>query len=305
MFPDQLKVKRQTEIAAICANRNGKITIADLSFDYNVEELTIKRDLQDLRSIGINIHSTRTGGVIIEGNIPEELLQKLLMQYTSINHTNTYINRSAGLLVTMSGSKALYNITLLQKCIDRNLAAIIEYRKTVSGIEEREIYPLLIFESDGGWRILSQSGSSTKQFRFDRIVNVRALKKNFSPISRSSIDALFDNSWKCWIGNEEYNVKLLLKDNQKEWTETKMMIKNQKITSLENGEILFEVKVNSLSEITSWVVSRGKGCIVLEPEELKQRVIELARETLGNYQGEGVTISHDGNRVTDQQILER
>ncbi len=50
-----------------------------------------------------------------------------------------------------------------------------------------------------------------------------------------------------------------------------------------DGSIIYEFVVNSLKEISSWIVSRGEGIIVLEPEELRTLVIETAKGVLNNY----------------------
>ncbi len=46
---------------------------------------------------------------------------------------------------------------------------------------------------------------------------------------------------------------------------------------------MYETKVNSLEEMASWIASRGAGIIVYEPEELKQKVLDLANGVLSNY----------------------
>ena len=59
MFDFQSKFKRQIEILGLCLSEETKkpIITFDLAEYFQVEELTIKRDLQDLRSYGIDIHS--------------------------------------------------------------------------------------------------------------------------------------------------------------------------------------------------------------------------------------------------------
>ncbi len=60
-------------------------------------------------------------------------------------------------------------------------------------------------------------------------------------------------------------------------------MESQIIEEYEDGTMDLSITVNSLSEIASWIVSRGEGVIVIEPPELKEKVIELAKGTLGNY----------------------
>jgi predicted DNA-binding transcriptional regulator YafY len=42
-------------------------------------------------------------------------------------------------------------------------------------------------------------------------------------------------------------------------------------------------KKNILNEISGWIVNRGEGVIVLEPEKLKMIVIQTAKDVLKNY----------------------
>jgi predicted DNA-binding transcriptional regulator YafY len=59
----------------------------------------------------------------------------------------------------------------------------------------------------------------------------------------------------------------------------------ESIAENEDGSADVAVTVNSLKEIASWIASRGKGVIVLEPEDLKEKVLALAKGTLENYSG--------------------
>jgi predicted DNA-binding transcriptional regulator YafY len=61
------------------------------------------------------------------------------------------------------------------------------------------------------------------------------------------------------------------------------MIETQTLTENPDGSIVFEATVNSLKEVASWVITKGEGVEVLEPDELRRSVIELARGTLRNY----------------------
>ena len=67
----QSKLKRQIEIIALALNSEKKFSIFDVAELFHCEELTIKRDLQELRSQGIDIHSTKGKGICIEKTIDE------------------------------------------------------------------------------------------------------------------------------------------------------------------------------------------------------------------------------------------
>lgn len=57
----------------------------------------------------------------------------------------------------------------------------------------------------------------------------------------------------------------------------------EKVTEEPDGSIIYETVVNSLNEIASWIVSRGEGVVVLEPEKLRTIVIQTAKDVLKNY----------------------
>ena len=133
------------------------------------------------------------------------------------------------------------------------------------------------------WRLLVQSGNSVKQYLLDKITNVRMTNEFFNKIPRERFEDLFLTSWKSWIGDEKFEIKLHLSKQWADRINPRMLIKTQKITKQQDGSVIFEATVNSSNEIASWIVSRCEGVKVLSPEELKEQVIFLAKGALSNY----------------------
>lgn len=285
MFDFQSKFKRQIEILGLClAGQVQKpIRTFDLADYFHVEELTIKRDLQDLRSYGIDIHSNKKNGVCLEAKLPKEKLVDIILHYVGLNHNDYALDKSTSLLVEKRGINALSNLVMLQLCIDNNESASIDYNKMGSKVEkDKEIEPLLIFQHEGSWRLLAGADGIMKQYIIDKIVSVRSTGKRFEKGEYKFSD-LFKYSWKSWISDEKYKIKLWLSPYWAERVKPRMLVADQKITKIENGSVIFECTVNSLGEIAAWIVSRGEGVKVIEPEELRLNVIELAEGTLSNY----------------------
>jgi predicted DNA-binding transcriptional regulator YafY len=114
-------------------------------------------------------------------------------------------------------------------------------------------------------------------------MNVKMTDERFTKLPGERFEDLFMFSWKSWLGDEKYDIKLQI---CKEWADRfrlRMLIKGQKVTKQEDGSIIFEATVNSLNEIAGWIVSRGEGIKVLSPDKLKEHVLELARGVLKNY----------------------
>jgi predicted DNA-binding transcriptional regulator YafY len=284
LFDFQSKFKRQIEILGLCLSEQTPkpIRTFDLADYFRVEELTIKRDLQDLRSYGIDIHSHKKAGICISPDISREKLVDIILHYVSLNHNDYALDKSTSLLVENRGLDALGHLVLLQLCIDNSEAAVINYNKMGSKLEKKEIEPVLIFQNDGTWRLLAGSDNHLKQYLIDKIIAVKPTGRNF-PKDQYKFSDLFKYSWKSWLGDEKFKVKLRLSPYWAERVKPRMLVIDQKMTKNDDGSIIFECTVNSLNEIAGWIVGRGEGVKVLAPEELKLKVTELARGVLRNY----------------------
>jgi len=122
-----------------------------------------------------------------------------------------------------------------------------------------------------------------KQFLLNNIKSVERLEKKFKPISQKQIDEVFSTSFRCWLGNERYTVKLKFLPPWPDRIKPKQLMEMEKVTEEADGSIIYETVVNSLNEIAGWIVSRGEGVVVMEPEKLKTIVIETANDVLKNY----------------------
>ncbi len=285
MFDFQSKFKRQIEILGLCLSDHAAkpLKTLDLAEYFNVEDLTIKRDLQVLRSYGIDIHSHKKVGVHLSSKLSKEKIVDIILHYAGLNHNEYALDKSATLLVEKLGIAALSNLVKLQMCIDKSEAALVDYNKIGKKVDkERLVEPLLIFQSEGSWRIIVVSGGNIRQLLFDKILSVKLTGKRFEKADYK-VSELMKYSWKSWFGNEKFHVKMWMSAFWAEIISPKMLAADQKITQNDDGSIIFECTVNSINEIAGWVVSRGEGVKVLEPNELKNKVIELADGALSNY----------------------
>ncbi|MCX6161512.1 MAG: WYL domain-containing transcriptional regulator [Ignavibacteriae bacterium] len=283
MLDIHTKFKRQAEILGLALMRDGSLSKTELEKYFGVEELTIKRDLENLRASGIDIHTTK-GVVEIQGTINQESLKSILIQYLGMCYSYNSYDKPSELMVRKLKDKALTNVVVIQRCIEENRKVLMTYEKE-SGTEktEREICPLQMFQSENYWRVLAIHDGIIKQFLLNKIVDIRPLESGFKPVPKEELDELFANSWRSWVGNEKFEVKLLLSEKWTKKVKPRQVMEKQEIIDRKDGWSEFKITVNSLDEIAGWVVSRGNGVKVIEPEILKQKVIDIASGTLGNY----------------------
>jgi predicted DNA-binding transcriptional regulator YafY len=281
----QTKLKRQIEILGVILSQNYRsLKTFDLAEMFGVEELTIKRDLKELRSAGIDIHSEKRRGVSVSRKIDDITLKEFIGYYHALCYAGSLPVRATSLLLRKLDEKGLANIITLQLCIEHNRVALIDYEIESGGIDfRRRISPMFIFESMNYWRVLAKSDGIIKQFHLNKIVEVRQADETFKPLSRLEIDDIFRYSWRSWLGTEKIAVKLELDRNLADEFRLKQLMDYEKFEEAGGGKYIYSTIVNSLEEISRWVASQGKGMRVLEPDDLKERVIEIAKQTLGNY----------------------
>ncbi len=284
MLDIQTKVKRQIEILGMAIHNIERLRDLDFSAIFNRDVPTIKRDMQELRSLGVMIHSVKSRGVCVGSKLDPKLLRELILQYLGICNSASGIDKATTLLVKKHKERALRKVVLLQRCIDQNRVAIIDYQKDDGPTEkQREICPLMIFSSEGQWRVLAINEGRLKQYLLNKMLEVRQGEKKFKRVPQDAIDDMFRYSFRSWIGPEKHQVRIRLNETWAGRVRPRQMMETEILTEDGDGSVVFETTVNSLEEVASWVVSRGEGVKVLEPERLKEMVICLAKGALGNY----------------------
>jgi len=281
----QTKLKRQIEILGVILSQNFRfLKTEDLAEMFGVEALTIKRDLKELRSAGIDIHSEKRRGVSVSKKIDLITLKEFIGYYHALCYAGSLPVRATSLMLRKLDEKGLANMITLQLCIENYKVALIDYEKESEGIEfRRRIQPMFIFESMNYWRVLAKSDGNIKQFHLNKIVEVRQTSESFVPLSKTEIDDIFRYSWRSWLGTEKIEVKLEIEQTLADELRLKQLMDYEHFDETGTGTVIYSTIVNSLEEISRWIASQGSGMKVLEPLELKERVISIAQQTLENY----------------------
>lgn len=278
------KIKRQLEIIGNAISSKNYYSTFDLADKFAVEELTIKRDLREIRSQGIDIHSSKKKGISILSKISEGKLKELILEYISFSYSESFHDKATSLLIKKHGVKSLSLIIQIQEAIESSRVLLIDYHSKADVLKKDvEIYPMRIFQSGNDWRVLASNDSIMKQYILSKIETVNITSKSFSPISNDKIDSMFRFSLRSWVGQEHYDIKIKFSKKWADFIKEREYIETQKITDCGDGSIIYEATVNSLAEAATWVISFGQGVRVLEPLELKKEVIRLAKEVISNY----------------------
>jgi len=278
------KIKRQVELLGMTIDKPEFYKIVDFEVIFNCNEATIKRDLKELRTLGIDIHSVSRRGVRIENKIDPKLLNDLINDYMLVNSSGINIEKPTHFLVASKKASALSTLAIIQHCINRNLIVKILYKKPNRKTADlREVAPITIFYGKNEYRLFATEDETYKQFLLSRIESVETTNKKFKPVSKDKVETKFATSLDSWLAEKTYKIKLLLMKDWCKQNKLPLLVENQTITKNVDGSMLLEAEVSSIIEVSHWVVAQGRGIKVIEPKELKKLVLEIARGVIWNY----------------------
>lgn len=181
-------------------------------------------------------------------------------------------------------------ISILFDAIVEKVTLSISYKRFDS-IEGKEhiIHPYYLKEYNNRWFLLAldESYSRITTFALDRIVSVSMLNKQY--IDNKEID--FNDYFDEIIGvtlkpeNKIRKIKLWVSSEQYPYIKTKPLHGSQKVIKrLSDGSKIVQIEVRENYELIQTILSFGEKVIVIEPNDIRERVrkrISLAQKNYG------------------------
>lgn len=278
---DFSKFKRQVEILGLCLPHikdRDIITLYDFCELFEISIATIERDLSDLRERGIPIHSTKNGGIIVDGNVMPERIRNELLRYLSLcyadnldellefdgTNTDTKINR-------------LSMFINLQEGVDKKYIVIISF---ASG-DSYNFVVRKILRKNKKWFIVVENKGYFELFPFENFV---AVKRTGIEYDKPLIGGLEDFINKSFDKLSNQKFKLIISFATKINGSFPSQISRIEILS-ENadGRFVASAICNNYEEVVPWLLMNSGDIIVLEPPELKEKIIQIAEIIFSNY----------------------
>lgn len=277
--------KRQVEILSSILSKPGEYSPVDLELQFNVSKATMERDLQQLRSWGIDVHSIR-GKLHIDKPIPVKRSVELLSLYVSLSASESPYHKSLTLLYTQLKEEAFNIFVTLSRAIERSKAVRFTYVNPETSKEQlRKIYPYGISLLGKRW-VLAGYLPDRKEMRHFSMENISAptmLNETFKPKGDFSLAKFYEDVWGRWKDEKEYAVKIWFDPTLQHLMTTKVWHTHQKIRKQKDGSIIFEARVSGLYEIMNWVLPWGKYARVLEPAALVDMIKKHIEEMTSVY----------------------
>ncbi|MBC8587959.1 helix-turn-helix transcriptional regulator [Paratissierella segnis] len=290
----------------------GIIKVKELAEIIEVSPRMIKQYKDDLEQAGIYIGSKRGryGGYYLENgidlkelSIKKEELESLKMANEIIKSGNylfssdfeiftykmlNYQNDFEGVdFFTKDSFKPLamkekerQNWNIIKKAIINKRKVKMSYKPIKSDGNQKElstriVHPYGTFSHKGAIYFFGycEMRKEVRYFKLSRIESLDLLNQKFSINIKYDFKSTIRKSFGI-IDDDLFHLKLKISYPMSQLVKEKQYSINQSIVEIDEDTIIFEADLKGYKEVKSWVMSMGKHAEVMEPEKLREDIIE-------------------------------
>lgn len=267
-------------------NSGNIITVKDLAKEYNVSERTIQKDLNQrldpniIDELGGGKYKLRNGYL---GNLTLEDIKEF-SQISGI--IDLYPNIDDILVKKIKGSllvKSRSNRGCLPKSGD-----FLEVNHTISNSiklkfsyndKNLSVEPYKLLNHNGIWYLLAMNDGVIKSYCLHKMRKVRRDIKGFFHDEELLKD--IEENPSPWFRTSKVSITLLIENNFKEYFIDRNLIPGYKVLKEDDQENLeIEISVNNIDEITGLIKFWIPNIRVVEPMELKEKIIKDIKKYL-------------------------
>ena len=279
---------------------------------FGVSTTRIYSDIRALREAGVPVR--RTGcGYTIESSFflpsvkltPREVLTLLFPQevFTGAQADQEVFHTARAKLLSLlpqplkeSARKLLEStdVRLPASGVDPRIyqhlrRAVVERRRVVilySGRESDELRriqvdPYALAFRRHAWYLVGMSAThgEVRKFRVSRIAAVEDTPLHFTLPRDFCLEDHFNGAWFIF-GGEPREVAIRFSPRVARLIRDRALHREHSIQTLSDGRVIYRAVVRNLDEVAWWLVQYGEDAVVLDPPELRQKVIRLAAGAL-------------------------
>jgi len=262
------------------------------AFEYNMltSQRTLQRDIQGIASVyEIEITSDKSRNkYYIKEDIIDIQTSRIRENYELVNairmakgFVNTLIFENRRHLGTEHMAGLIY-------AIQNNLFAEFEYLKFWDDSNsKRKVKPISLKEARNRWYLVAmdEKDGNIKNFSLDRIQDLNITQTKFKPVSYNAHEA-FEDSFGIINGTNENAVDIILSftPQQGRYIKSLPLHHSQNLIQENKEEIRFSYFIKPTYDFKMELLSYGDQVKILEPESLKQTIIENMEDALKRYQ---------------------
>ena len=289
---------------------HGKSSASELAKHFEVSVRTIQRDIDALCQAGIPICAlTGTNGgyeILSDFQMNNQLASKDEYAYiaTAINGLKTVTNNpvaddiyekitaisknsNTGMILDFSvlreGDEKLLQI--LQSAVKNKQVVRFTYTNNNGETKEHHVEPIAVIYKWYAWYMLAYNKlkQDYRTYKLVRMEDVCITEDKFSKEHKSAQDILkdCDNSYQ----GKDISTRILMRCRGNAIHRIKEYLNGQLIATFEDGSAIMEIHI---VENEQWwigfVLSQGKEVEVIEPQHIKERIIDCAKDILFLYE---------------------
>jgi len=181
-------------------------------------------------------------------------------------------------------------LTLLHRALAERRQVRIRYVTASRGgeVKERVVEPYHIMPYGRSWHLIAYDHlrQEVLQFKIDRVQEAELLETTYTIPADFDIDTYLGDAWGLMRGaaREPERVVLLFEPEAGRWVAEEIWHKSQISEMLPDGRVLVKFYVGITPEMVNWLLYYGNRVQVLEPEWLREQVVEEHRRAAGIYE---------------------
>jgi len=258
---------RQIEILSQIIN--GKVcSKADLAEEYNVEEITINRDMKVLRNMGIQIFS-KNNRVVLTAEPSSEILSRLAAEYISLKLNSEMHLNKLKILNKHLQRKTLPWLTMLSKAVAEHKVITIKYQRLYDNqIETYNLCPIQLINNDFNWLLQARKVDDDliRTFYVNRIIEIHPKEKSFQPIHIDEKE------------EDVHQIVLRFHPNVEQQVLGKIWFDDFEAEKDKDGFIVIKTNQPITNKLASWCISWWDMIEILAPEELIEHASSMISE---------------------------
>lgn len=179
---------------------------------------------------------------------------------------------------------------LISKSIINKKKVKMNYESLNSSNREAEdkiriVHPYGTFDHEGATYFFGycEKRKEVRQFKLSRIRGIEILDDKFAINIKYDIKDIMKKSFGI-IDDNMFDLKLKISHPMSQLVKERQYSLDEKITEIDEGTIIYKARLKGYQEVKSWVLSMGSKVEVLEPEKLKEDIIEELRKLKNIYE---------------------
>jgi proteasome accessory factor B len=316
------RVHRLLEIISLVQGQDGW-TAKSLSEKCDTTERNIYRDINQIKEAGIPIESTKEHGYRINGTFfmppvrltfEEALAVSALCEAMAdqgaipfIRPASMAMNKILAQLpfdareelterlrtmqlrttATMDGEGYEDVYDTVQNALLNKTVLKCKYESTSSQNNDETFMfqPYALFFGTRAWYVVGfhEKRDAIRTLKLSRFLAIEPISSTYEIPASFNLDNHLGNAWNMIPSDADFEVELLFETPFSQTVSDTRWHATQDIQWHDDESCTFTCTVSGLDEIVWWVLSMGPHCKVIKPQELANRVAELARSTAEIY----------------------